>query len=49
MLYLFNTNIITNPTHILHLFTTLFTEFSSIIINVLKCTCNIISLLLYIL
>ena len=48
MLFLFNTNIITNMKHFLNLFTTLFTEFSDIIINTFKLICNVISLILYI-
>ena len=48
MLFLFNTNIITNMKRFFNLFTTLFTEFSDIIINTFKCICNVISLILYI-
>ena len=48
MLFLFNTNIITNIKHLYNLFTTLLTEFSDIIINTFKFICNIISLILYI-
>ena len=47
MIFLFNTNIITNIKQLFHLFLKLFSEFSDIIINVFKFICNLISIILY--
>ena len=48
MLFLFNSNIITNMNHLFHMFTKLFSEFSDIIVSTLKFICTSISLILYI-